>query len=1143
MPFQVGDILSKIGIDVGDLKRQLDEAKASVRRFAEEAAKSAQKLNPFAGLTQTLNKVSQSAKVAQNAMQGLGTAAQQAVSAANQAAQGPKGAPGLANISQGLKQIGQQINALQSTQAQTKQTLLNRQANLQLAQSIGANLRIAIGGVAAAFTTAGGAAAKAFKAIAAAPGQVLSRFKSLLQTVTSFKAVLLGFATVRFFQRAGEVDNLTIAFEALSKSIGTLSGRFLTRLRVATRGTISDLDLMRVTNNAILLGVAKTSDEFVRLAEAARRLGQATGLSGVRALEDLSLGIGRQSRLLLDNLGIIVKVEAAYNAFALSIGKTSSTLTQSERVLAFQGAAFKAIDQRIATLGPDVETLGQAVQRLGATLSNVFSDLATTFVRRGAVGALADFIQENRPKLAAFAIFVRDKVNQIVESVIQGFRRLRSGDLSIADILDATFGSVFRVLKKVVVDSVEKLLPVFFTAGKTLGRQIVIGAKTGLKGLTLSLGAELRETFSGARTTALRLADVGQLMVNGINQAFSKLARGKLLPQEQLDSIGDQIATIEVGVRNAIDSGRGITQEALDFLIDLRARLETEVENPAIARGAKQLAADMDVALTAIGKVASEATDKAGEELDKSLGILTGDRKKLREESKKLSSDLGENLRDSLAGFRPLNVDRLLQPIADFIAKLVALRRQLLTTGTDFIPDFLRKTLSRIRGAPVLKIGDLIPDFLVEASAIPIRGLVALTDKISGEINRQRRALEAGKIEEESFLEATKEFEQRVQQLEFDNLTAGATAGARAVAELDRSFSSLSGKPNDDQLRRLKALRDTLQGATSINEATQAVEAFRKQVENLGKTEAQTIDDEIKRSIKSLQGSEAFTFDLGTFRREIGFVREEIEKIKLSDAFKADRNGIQFEISQIERELDAAFSAESVDGLRDALAEIKPSQQLLLDQPALAGVLNDIQTDVQRAFTVRLDIAELEKLRKELDQKAGEGEFKLLTKGVSTSIFQGIVEGFERGESSAKIWASVVSDIFRNSMQKVIDGLTNTLSTAFGKLFAALKLGTGAADIATGLIGIGSTILVGLRNRQDQTVQDFDQAVTSSEAIRGVVAGPTNVAIAKVGDQLKTALRTTEILLAQIAESVSQGKGGGIATNNFSTRLMPSTPS
>ena len=52
--------------------------------------------------------------------------------------------------------------------------------------------------------------------------------------------------------------------------------------------------------------------------------------------------MGRQSIMMLDNLGIIVDTQKAYDDYAKSIGKASSELTDQEKKIAFNSAALES---------------------------------------------------------------------------------------------------------------------------------------------------------------------------------------------------------------------------------------------------------------------------------------------------------------------------------------------------------------------------------------------------------------------------------------------------------------------------------------------------------------------------------------------------------------------------------------------------------------------------------------------------------------------------------------------------------------------------------------------------------------------------------------------------------------------------------
>jgi len=167
---------------------------------------------------------------------------------------------------------------------------------------------------------------------------------------------------------------------------------------------------------------------------------------------------------------------------------------------------------------------------------------------------------------------------------------------------------------------------------------------------------------------------------------------------------------------------------------------------------------------------------------------------------------------------------------------------------------------------------------------------------------------------------------------------------------------------------------------------------------------------------------------------------------------------------------------------------------------------------------------------------------------VSGSLFEGLSEGFKAGESLSESFAKAFENAWTASWDSMVKDSVETLQDEIAALF---KDDSGLfgfmGGLGTGLLGIGGAILNSIDKSKEATIEDFDTAVNSSEAVRGVVAGPTNIAISRVGDQLKSALGTTEILLERIAVGIESGGGGfnlgGGGGMSDVTNLTTSSPS
>ena len=165
-------------------------------------------------------------------------------------------------------------------------------------------------------------------------------------------------------------------FMSLGKEIGitTLS---LNSFREAVNGTMSDTELMTLANQSMMLGVASSEQEMAKLFDTAQRLGRVMGLETKDSIESLVTGIGRQSIQMLDNLGIIVKSETAYQLYAESIGKTSNQLTEQEKKLAFNAEAMRQATNAVALLGEENLNASDRLDALTVSAENFWQMTGT----------------------------------------------------------------------------------------------------------------------------------------------------------------------------------------------------------------------------------------------------------------------------------------------------------------------------------------------------------------------------------------------------------------------------------------------------------------------------------------------------------------------------------------------------------------------------------------------------------------------------------------------------------------------------------------------------------------------------------------------------------------------------------------------
>lgn len=339
-------------------------------------------------------------------------------------------------------------------------------------------------------------------------------------------------------QEAGEVEGISRGFENLQKSVGAFGSETITALRENTRGLVSDFQLMEAANNAVLLGVDDGSGKFAEMAEAAVKLGQAAGRTATEAINDLTVGIGRGSKQILDNLGVVVDANKAYQKFADANGLLADKLTDSQKKAAFQAEAFEQITNKASKLPEIVESGATEFTRFNTVLDNARAELVSV-------------ISENEDLQAGIANLTR-ALRDIDIAEIANLIALLGGHLFdlTADLVEVT-GKVIefgRSLKDFVIDpytKIKRLLagddPIQNAASSAAEATNAVGA-AGLGGAMFELASSARlatEASAEQRAEMARVAAQADKTKKKIKEYYSEnvLGPGNYEGQLEFDKI------------------------------------------------------------------------------------------------------------------------------------------------------------------------------------------------------------------------------------------------------------------------------------------------------------------------------------------------------------------------------------------------------------------------------------------------------------------------------------------------------------------------------------------------------------------------------------------------------------------------------
>jgi phage-related protein len=200
----------------------------------------------------------------------------------------------------------------------------------------------------------------------------LSSFgKKMSLGVTAPLVALGGFA----LESGAQLDTLQGSYARMTKTMGINAEELMKVMQTTSRGSIAQSDLLLSANKAMSLGVIKNTEEMGVLMDIARVKGQTMGLSMSQAFGDLVTGLGRGSAMILDNLGITIKVGEVNEAYAKSIGKTVDQLTSAEMKQALVNSVVNQGKAELKAMGDVAITNQERLAQMTAKLTDLKATL------------------------------------------------------------------------------------------------------------------------------------------------------------------------------------------------------------------------------------------------------------------------------------------------------------------------------------------------------------------------------------------------------------------------------------------------------------------------------------------------------------------------------------------------------------------------------------------------------------------------------------------------------------------------------------------------------------------------------------------------------------------------------------------------
>ena len=221
-------------------------------------------------------------------------------------------------------------------------------------------------------------------------------------------------AAFRALKRASDLRVQAEGMTAYANQTGVALKSVARDLQAATGYQLDFKEAAESTSIAIAAGFS--ADQVTQIGKAAKQASIALGRDFADSYQRLLKGITKAEPELLDELGIILRLEKATTTYGAAIGKSAKDLTAYERQQAVFNEVLTQTAKKYAAVGDDipVNQFGQ----LGAKLTDL-SDAALKGIAPIAEFFAGTLVNNTNAAIAALGVFAASILKQVVPSFTQ----------------------------------------------------------------------------------------------------------------------------------------------------------------------------------------------------------------------------------------------------------------------------------------------------------------------------------------------------------------------------------------------------------------------------------------------------------------------------------------------------------------------------------------------------------------------------------------------------------------------------------------------------------------------------------------------------------------------------------------------------
>lgn len=314
----------------------------------------------------------------------------------------------------------------------------------------------------------------------------------------------LGLKINELAKETGPLQQVKEQFEKLAPARGVDPTEFIERMRGATKGLVTDINLYRNANTFLQSSVRASQEDVIRLTQATVGLARAQGRDATSAVQALN-------RFFLTGRAFTLAYATGIQRAQLMVGGlgrgTDQTITSQKQ---FQ-QALEAITEQYKMVGEPALTYAEALTKLQTSVHNVIEEFMMGVTQSDGFKGILDLISKMADSIESFA----DKASKIGAVI---------GNLAPAglEVAIANFEALRDILTSVweLVTYVSKTFKEFVSLFSTSAGNDLEDRLTSVTGIFTTLGEAITMVTAGTR----ELLNVFRLLVKASNP-FSDMGK------------------------------------------------------------------------------------------------------------------------------------------------------------------------------------------------------------------------------------------------------------------------------------------------------------------------------------------------------------------------------------------------------------------------------------------------------------------------------------------------------------------------------------------------------------------------------------------------------------------------------------------